>query len=505
MPVLVVSAVFAAVPQKAFSSDNVGASAGTASVSTSEAAESSTRMLLENYAAGLDTLYGNNYPAYLNRSEDGKFADRLYFDSTEIPAVDAAYRIEDFDKDGSEELLVISVNDDSTLKLTMYEVTEGEKVSAMDTFDAVVKQGDRDQYVYAAEQGNGYTRVFTYDKDGPCIGFDSLGFGMLATGRRRVMLTVKYDGIHFQLEGEPYYNGSSGGLSDKNDELARSVRAKIEAFGTYPILDRDVSRIYLDYPLDRYLPDVHEIMVTETTVTIDSDQRNEWFGKNPPEKIEAGSIHFFEKNRLYSTEIKERFSKEMLTHLEKNLSFSEETDHFGDVVWTSELTAFGPEGNLYQSGYFYVISSSEDIRDEYEYKHDKLQLTFWETEKGIYLISEMNEDEKAALLEEGILPEKSVLVYSESDQPDPLEPSAEGIHRSIEKYSGSIKAHEDIVTYKEYRIPGNNQDACDFLTIIWKKDKGLIGYESSSTPDGQDLIMVWDYYVKREDGGLMVD
>ena len=57
MPVLVVSAVFAAVPQKAFSSDNVGASAGTASVSTSEAAESSTRMLLENYAAGLDTLY----------------------------------------------------------------------------------------------------------------------------------------------------------------------------------------------------------------------------------------------------------------------------------------------------------------------------------------------------------------------------------------------------------------------------------------------------------------
>ena len=315
----------------------------------------------------------------------------------------------------------------------------------------------------------------------------------------------KYDGIHFQLEGEPYYNGSSGGLSDKNDELARSVRAKIEAFGTYPILDRDVSRIYLDYPLDRYLPDVHEIMVTETTVTFDSDQRNEWFGKNPPEKIEAGSIHFFEKNRLYSTEIKERFSKEMLTHLEKNLSFSEETDHFGDVVWTSELTAFGPEGNLYQSGYFYVISSSEDIRDEYEYKHDKLQLTFWETEKGIYLISEMNEDEKAALLEEGILPEKSVLVYSESDQPDPLEPSAEGIHRSIEKYSGSIKAHEDIVTYKEYRIPGNNQDACDFLTIIWKKDKGLIGYESSSTPDGQDLIMVWDYYVKREDGGLMVD
>ena len=73
--------------------------------------------------------------------------------------MDAAWQIEDFDQDGDEELLVISVNDDSTLKMTMYEVTEGDRISAADTFDAAVKLNDSIYHVYAAEQGGGYTSV----------------------------------------------------------------------------------------------------------------------------------------------------------------------------------------------------------------------------------------------------------------------------------------------------------------------------------------------------------
>ena len=225
LTVLVVSAFFSSVPQKAFSSDTGGtaastvaasnaassnAASGNAGADSSEVSESSVRPLLEKYAAGLDTLYGKTYTAYLSKSKNGEFIDRQGFDSTEIPAVDAAWQIEDFDQDGNEELLVISVNDDSTLKLTMFEVTEGDRISAADTFDAAAKLDDSIYHVYAAEQGGGFTRVFTYDKDGPCIGFDSLGHCMQATGRRRVILTVKYDGTHFQQEGEPYYDGTSG-------------------------------------------------------------------------------------------------------------------------------------------------------------------------------------------------------------------------------------------------------------------------------------------------------
>ena len=159
LTILVVSSFFAAVPQKAFSSDTGGTTASTTAASTaaasnaassnaassnagadsSEVSESSVRPLLEKYAAGLDTLYGKTYTAYLSKSKNGEFIDRQGFDSTEIPAVDAAWQIEDFDQDGDEELLVISVNDDSTLKMTMYEVTEGDRISAADTFDAAVK------------------------------------------------------------------------------------------------------------------------------------------------------------------------------------------------------------------------------------------------------------------------------------------------------------------------------------------------------------------------------
>jgi len=526
LTVLVVSAVFAAVPQKAFSSDTGGTAASTTAASTaaasnaassnaassnagadsSEVSESSVRPLLEKYAAGLDTLYGKTYTAYLSKSKNGEFIDRQGFDSTEIPAVDAAWQIEDFDQDGDEELLVISVNDDSTLKMTMYEVTEGDRISAADTFDAAVKLNDSIYHVYAAEQGDGYTRVFTYDKDGPCIGFDSLGHCMQATGRRRVILTVKYDGTHFQQEGEPYYDGTSGMYHENEDEAARFIRGKFESFGTLPLLDKDVKNLFLSYPLDMYLPDVHEIMRTYSTITIDWDLMYEWQKKDNPEKIEACSIHFAKKNELYSTEIKERFSKNMFTHLEKHLSFCDETDHRGNVLWISNLQAFGEKGNLYQSGYYYVNRGSEDKTNGVKYEHNQLQLTFWETEEGIYLIPEMNEDEKTSLLDEGTLPEKAVLVYSESEQPDLLDPSAEGLHHSIEKYSGNIEAHKDIVTFREYRIPGKGQEACDFITIIWEKNSGLVGYESRRTSDGEDLIQVWNgKFIKPEDGRLIVD
>ena len=106
LAVLVVSAVFTAVPQKAFSSDTDGAAASTAAASNADtdssgAAESSVRPLLEKYAAGLDTLYGKTYTAYLSKSKNGELIDRQGFDSTEIPAVDAAWQIEDFDQDGN--------------------------------------------------------------------------------------------------------------------------------------------------------------------------------------------------------------------------------------------------------------------------------------------------------------------------------------------------------------------------------------------------------------------
>ena len=82
-----------------------------------------------------------------------EFSSRQGYDTTEIPASDAAFRIDDYDQDGTDELLVVSVKEDSTLRLTMYEVVEGQEIFPADSYDASAKQYDRESKIYAAEQG----------------------------------------------------------------------------------------------------------------------------------------------------------------------------------------------------------------------------------------------------------------------------------------------------------------------------------------------------------------
>ena len=427
-----------------------------------------------------------------------EFSSRQGYDTTEIPASDAAFRIDDFDQDGTAELLVVSVKEDSTLKLTMYEVVDGQEIFPADSYDAAAKQYEKDFRIYAAEQGSGYTSVFSYDKGGPCIGIDSMGFGMQATGRIRTILTVKYDGNHFLQEGEAYIDRTSGNYFN---EAGRTIRGKLESFGTNPLMDTDVERIFLGYAIDKYLPDAREIMRTDTVTTVhDTDQYSEWLKKGAPDKLEAASVHFAEQNELYSREMNDRFSGMLSSHIGRELKFADELGNQGTVDWSTELIAYGESGNLFKSGYTYVSPDEEAREKEVEFKYNKLSLYFWETEEGIWLLPEMKDEERAILLKDGTLPENAELVYSETEHPDPLEPSAEGGHRSIEKYSGNIQAYSDIVIYRAYNIPGKDLESRDCTNIIWKKDTGLIGYQHSSTPAGADLIRARDSKYVEADG-----
>ena len=477
--------------------------AGTAEAASESATAAGTaeadsvRLLLEEYAGKLDNLYGKTYTGYLWDVKKEEFSSRQGYDTTEIPASDAAFRIDDFDQDGTAELLVVSVKEDSTLKLTMYEVVDGQEIFPADSYDAAAKQYEKDFRIYAAEQGSGYTSVFSYDKGGLCIGIDSLGFGMQATGRIRTIFTVKYDGNHFLQEGEAYIDRSSGAYSER---IGRAIRGKLEPFGTDPLMDKDVERIFEGFPIDKYLPDAREIMRTDTVAVYDIDQYSEWLKKGAPDKLEATSIHFAEQNELYSREMNDRFSGMLSSHIGRELEFADELGNQGTVDWSTELIAYGESGNLFKSGYTYVSPDEKAREKEVEFKFNKLSLYFWETEEGIWLLPEMKEEERALLLKDGTLPENAVLVYSETEHPDPLEPSAEGDHRSIEKYSRNIQAYSDIVIYRAYNIPGKDLESRDCTNIIWKKDTGLIGYQHSRTPAGADLIRARDSMYVEVDG-----
>ena len=101
--ILLVSALAAAVPQKAFSPETVAAAISADADSSSETSESSSessvRQTLEKFADTLDTLYGKTYTGYLWDDKKEKYKDRNGYDTSEIPASNAAYRIEDYDQD----------------------------------------------------------------------------------------------------------------------------------------------------------------------------------------------------------------------------------------------------------------------------------------------------------------------------------------------------------------------------------------------------------------------
>ena len=480
---------------------STAAAESTESTSGQSMEQTETYRILKEYADTLETQYGKTYTAYLWNLDEKRCGERYGFDSTEIPASDAAFMISDYDQDGEAELLVVGIKEDSSLKLTMYEVTEDQKVSPAAAYDAKIENESYDSLAYAIEQGpGGFTHVFQYDKDGPCIGIDSSGFCYNVTGRRRIILCVKYDGEQFRQEAGPYFDTTSGQFDDAS---ARAIRGLLEAFGTVPMMDADVLRVANGYPLNRYLPETHEIMCTGTKAAPDAGSYSEWIRNDSAGPLTLYNIYFDKVNELYDAKMDERFSCMLHDNMRQDMSFSDETNHSGTTTWTTFMKAYGKDGNLYKAGFSHPIGDDKAREDGVTFEDVNVSLNFWETEEGIYMLPELSEEEYNALLEHGTLPERSSLVYCAEERPDPLEQSVEGEHCTIKRVP--ISNYLDTVWYSGYRIPGKNLESRDCVTIIWKEDEGLQAYKYSRTPAGADLIRAWDpKYVSTEDLGFTV-
>ena len=536
---LVVSAIFAAVPQKAFSSETdecpdnppaasseaastetdgtefagaeaagaeaaSNASTGTeaditedtnssaaSSSEASETSETSPRTPLEEYAAGLDTLYGKSFKGLLWKADHKEHEETQGYDYSDLPVGNAASFIYDFDQDGQDELLTVSINEDYTLTLTMFETGEDNTVHSSASFLSVLDLDGKEYPVYAVEQGEGMTDVFLYENEGPKICIDSAGMRMNTSEGRHIIMALTYNGTAFAQYNDPFWDSCSGAYYG---EHADNICKSLESFGAESVTIRELNEIcmYLT-PFMEYLPGVHEIYRADAEVTVENEVLEKWTSSESKDSIEVTSIYFKEKNELYDHEKVERFTKFLSGNTQKTLPFCEELLYHGTLYWRTTFAASGKDGNLYKAGYSHLDFDREALEKKFESRFPELELTFWVTKdkpwkerEEIYLVDNLTDEDKKALLEKGTLPDNAVLVCSKKDMPDSLEKGEAGVHQSIEtNVFGYIEYHR-------YQVPFTNFEPRYLLTLFWKKGEGLIGYQSTRTPAGADCIQVWD-------------
>ena len=537
LTVIVVSVLIAAVPQKAFSSGTEGktastSAAGTAAASTadpgasetagtaaastadtgtaetsgtaaastadpgaaasSEALVSSVRPLLEKYAAGLNTLYGKTFKGVLWKPDKKEHKETLGYDYSDLPVGNAASCIYDFDQDGEEELLTVSINEDYTLTLTMFETGEDNKVHSSASFLSVLDRDGKKFPIYAVEQGEGMTDVFLYENNGPKVCIDSAGKLMNTSGGRHAIIALTYDGTAFEQYKDPFFAPDS---EEYYGDLADNMCRSLESFGAENLTIGELNGICLyKTPFMEYLPEVREIYRADAELTVENDVLNEWTDSDTEDSIEVTSIHFKDENELYDHEKAERFPEFLSGNTHKTLPFCEELIYHGTLYWRTTFAASGKDGNLYRAGYSRLDFDKEALVEGTQTRFGELELTFWATKDEIYLIDQLSEEDRRALLENGTLPDNAALVCSTKDMPDSLEKGEKGKHQSIET---SLMGY---VQYRRYQVPYTNFEPRYLLSLIWKKGEGLIGYQNKRTPAGAECIQIWNPDYLERDG-----
>ncbi len=455
-------------------------------------AEEDTGSSLAAFSEDLGNLYGKDYRGICWSS---KQTGKAVYNIPDLPISTAGSMIYDFDQDGREELLAAGINKDHTICLTMFELSEDGDVSCADTFFTTVQKDDVDYPVYVAEQGPGHTEVFRYSNNGTCICVDSTGHGMVATGRIRTILAVRYDGHRFEQTADPYIDRTSGPLAEGLEE---SLRGKLEAFGAAGMSDSELQDIYLGESIKYYLKDVKEVLRTETELKEYKDGIPDWMKYASDGWTKTSSIHFCGRNELYDSASAERYSKLLNAKRKKSFSALDQMNHSAVTFWLTAPAAHGKSGNMYTAGYSYISLDPGEPEGAEWTSPEELSLLFWETEDGIYLLPRSTSDEDLTKLkEEDTLPENAVLVYSDTEMPDPLEENKKGYHHRIEKTDNGT------TWFHGYSIPDEGLESRDCLTLVWKDGEGLIGYKYSRTPAGADIVRVWDpEYLDTEDLGF---
>ena len=245
---------------------------------TQPAADAET--VLQEYADSLTCLYGDGaiYTSYfVKEAGESGYPTIRYSFAGSFPLEPLGTLLLDFDRDGTQELLVVDVNPDYTLCLKMYEAVEGtaQCVSQCNLAATVVGQSE-----------SGYLDCVYYEQNGrTVIGFEERSVHRhIADGVLIRFTAVAYDGASLTVLGSPEYMGSDGMDYGFTEEMA--------ALGI-PV---DFSEVFGGRSIFAYLPSPVVFSSSHTTCTWEMDEWLDfymtWSRENTSETVEASVIEF---------------------------------------------------------------------------------------------------------------------------------------------------------------------------------------------------------------------
>ena len=187
-------------------------------VKTSSAAEAdATTALLKEYAGKITFLGANPEKTYdgmlEKKTDDGQFE----YSVKDVPTDPIGYRIDDFDQDGANELLVMEQYADHCGKLVMYEVVDSQ-VTKKAELELVEFQSDDYKECYKNGLGWSYgdSSCFVYVQNGKkYIGIEAYNVAnYTADGFGWSFFRVAYDGTSLSEDSKYVCNGSDLNMYD---------------------------------------------------------------------------------------------------------------------------------------------------------------------------------------------------------------------------------------------------------------------------------------------------
>lgn len=245
--------------------------------------------VLADYASQYEYLYGQTYYGYLTNPGIGGYEFGRY-DYSDIPAQNMGYLIYDFDGDEDAELLIVGLNDDLTLHLYMYEYKDGK----------AVQSAELDLAYYAitvtnslAETGTtpGLLTCFTYGNDSISIGIEvSSVYNLQSDGIKLEFLSIKYENETFYENGHAITEGS--GMDYDRNYMEELISLGIDA--SWETLYQRKAFVF------EHLPNITEIVRTETGFLSDYSSAAEWRNRGKQEDLQCTEIYFLNEDELYS-------------------------------------------------------------------------------------------------------------------------------------------------------------------------------------------------------------
>lgn len=237
-----------------------------------------TSTLLQEYAEGLDCLSGSGtYTGYFEITGSGPRYN--YWSS--LPVRPLSRLQMDFDQDGADELLVVNLNTDYTLRAEMYEA-EGGEIQLISSTSLPASA--------ASISEEGYLDCMTYQYNGQtAIGFEERSLAShLADGTLIRFTALLYDGASLQMLGTQEYMGS-GGLPEEGEPFVDGM-ASMGIYVDFEQIFYEGTSIfsYLDSP---------EAFASSRTYCLWEDEAwlafyPEWYSDPDAGPVEASIIEF---------------------------------------------------------------------------------------------------------------------------------------------------------------------------------------------------------------------